>query len=137
MSNLRVVLDTNVLLSGLACPTSIPGQIVAAWKMGAVDVVLSRYILDEAARSLPRMPRVRLSQDEIRNLVESLVFLAEIVEPSLVIEDALRDKADLPILGTFVEAQADYLVTGDKDLLALAGKYPIVTPAASWERHGG
>jgi putative PIN family toxin of toxin-antitoxin system len=137
MSNLRVVLDTNVLLSGLACPTSIPGQIVAAWKMGAVDVVLSRYILDEAARSLPRMPRVRLSQDEIRNLVESLVFLAEIVEPSLVIEDALRDKADLPILGTFVEAQADYLVTGDKDLLALAGKYPIVTPAASRERHGG
>jgi putative PIN family toxin of toxin-antitoxin system len=83
------------------------------------------------------MPRVRLSQDEIRNLVESLVFLAEIVEPSLVIEDALRDKADLPILGTFVEAQADYLVTGDKDLLALAGKYPIVTPAAFWERHGG
>ena len=137
MSNLRVVLDTNVLLSGLACPTSIPGHIVAAWKMGAVDVVLSRYILDEAARSLPRMPRVRLSQDEIRNLVESLVFLAEIVEPSLVIEDALRDKADLPILGTFVEAQADYLVTGDKDLLALAGKYPIVTPAAFWERHGG
>lgn len=137
MSNLRVVLDTNVLLSGLAYPASIPGQIVAARSMGAVDVVLSRYILDEAARSLPRMPRFRLSQDEIRNLVESLVFLAEIVEPSLVIEDALRDKADLPILGTFVAAQADYLVTGDKDLLALAGKYPIVTPAAFWERHGG
>jgi len=137
MSNLRVVLDTNVLLSGLAYPASIPGQIVAVWRMGAVDVVLSRYILDEAARSLPRMPRVRLSQDEIRNLVESLVFLAEIVEPSLVIEDALRDKADLPILGTFVAAQADYLVTGDKDLQALAGKYPIVTPAAFWERHGG
>ncbi len=137
MSNLRVVLDTNVLLSGLAYPASIPGQIVAARSMGAVDVVLSRYILDEAVRALPRMPRVRLSQDEIRNLVESLVFLAEIVEPSLVIEDALRDKADLPILGTFVAAQADYLVTGDKDLLALAGKYPIVTPAAFWERHGG
>ncbi len=137
MSNLRVVLDTNVLLSGLAYPASIPGQIVVAWSMGAVDVVFSRYILDEAVRALPRMPRVRLSQDEIRNLVESLVFLAEIVEPSLVIEDALRDKADLPILGTFVAAQADYLVTGDKDLLALAGKYPIVTPAAFWERHGG
>ncbi len=137
MSNLRVVLDTNVLLSGLAYPASIPGQIVVAWSMGAVDVVFSRYILDEAVRALPRMHRVRLSQDEIRNLVESLVFLAEIVEPSLVIEDALRDKADLPILGTFVAAQADYLVTGDKDLLALAGKYPIVTPAAFWERHGG
>jgi predicted nucleic acid-binding protein len=34
-------------------------------------------------------------------------------------------------------AQADYLITGDKDLLALGETYPIVTPAAFWERHGG
>jgi predicted nucleic acid-binding protein len=49
----------------------------------------------------------------------------------------LRDKADQPVLGTLLAAKADYLITGDKDLLALAGKYPIVTPAVFWERHGG
>jgi len=136
MSNLRVVLDTNVLLSGLAYPASVPGQIMASWKMGAVDVILSRYIFDEAVRALPRMTRIRLSHDKVRNLVDSLVFLAEVVEPAPVIEGGLRDEADLPILGTFVAAQADYLITGDKDLLALSERYPIVTPAAFWERHG-
>ena len=34
-------------------------------------------------------------------------------------------------------AGADYLITGDKDLLALAGRYPIVTPAGFWAAHGG
>lgn len=136
MSNLRVVLDTNVLLSGLAYPASVPGQIVAAWKQGAVDVILSRYVPDETLRSLPRMPPIRLSPDEIRNLVDSLIFLAEVVEPTPVIEEGLRDEADLPILGTLIAAQAHYLITGDKDLLALGEKYSIVTPAGFWERHG-
>jgi putative PIN family toxin of toxin-antitoxin system len=137
MAGLCLALDTNVLLLGLAYPESASGRIVSAWKSGAISVVLSRYILDEAARSLPQMPRIRLSHDEARNLVESLAFLAEVVEPAPVIEEALRDAADLPVLGTLVAAQADDLVTGDKDLLALSGKYPILSPAAFWERHGG
>jgi putative PIN family toxin of toxin-antitoxin system len=136
MSGLRVVLDTNVLVSGIAYPTSIPGRIVSAWKQGAISVILARCILNEAVRSLPRFPRIRLSPDEIRELVDSLTFIAEVVEPAAVSEAALRDKADLPILGTLLAAQADYLITGDKDLLELAGRYPIVTPAALWERHG-
>jgi uncharacterized protein len=136
MSGLRVVLDTNVILSGIAYPTSIPGRIIGEWKQGAISVILSRYILDEAVRSLPRILRGHLSLDEIRELVDSLVFIAEVVEPATVKEPALRDQADLPILGTLLAAQADYLITGDKDLLALADRYPIVTPAAFWQRHG-
>ena len=46
MSGLRVVLDTNVLVSGLAYPGSVPGRIVGIWRQGGLDVVLSRYILD-------------------------------------------------------------------------------------------
>ena len=137
MSSLRAVLDTNVLISGLAYPASIPGRIVSAWKQGAIAVVLSRFILDEAVRVMPRMARVRLSPDEVRDLVDSLAFIAELVEPAEVHESELRDKADLPVLGTLVAAAADYLITGDKDLLALAERYPIVTPAGFWERHGG
>lgn len=44
---IRVVLDTNVLVSGLAYPRSIPGRIVDAWLQGALEVVLSRFILDD------------------------------------------------------------------------------------------
>jgi len=53
----------------------------------------------------------------------------------------LRDAAGQPVLGTLLAALqgsgVDYLITGDKDLLALDGRYPIVTPAVFWERHAG
>ena len=61
---------------------------------------------------------------------------AEMVEPSDERDEMLRDEADQAILGTLRAAKADYLITGDKDLLALSDRYPIVTPAAFWARHG-
>lgn len=137
MPGLRVVLDTNVLVSGLAYPGSVPGRIVGAWRQGGLDVVLSRYILDEIARVLPRLTRVRMTAAEIRDLVDSFMFLADIVEPEGVQDANLRDPADQPVLLTLLASQAHYLITGDKDLLALASDYPIIAPAAFWMRHGG
>jgi putative PIN family toxin of toxin-antitoxin system len=136
MPGLRVVLDTNGLVSGLAYPGSIPGRIIALWRQGGLDVALSRYILDETARVLPRLIRIRLSPGEIRDVVDSLLFLADIVEPHAEPETGLRDAADQQVLATLRASQADYLITGDKDLLALADKYPIMKPAAFWARHG-
>jgi predicted nucleic acid-binding protein len=53
----------------------------------------------------------------------------------------LRDANDQPVLGTLLAARdaagADYLITGDKDLLALSDRYPIVTPAQFWATHAG
>jgi putative PIN family toxin of toxin-antitoxin system len=133
---MRVVLDTNVLVSGLAYPGSVPGHIVGVWRQGGLDVVLSHYIMEKLSRVLPRLKRIRLSDGEIRDLVDSLLFLADIVEPDDGRDAALRDAADQQVLGTFLASKADYLITGDKDLLALAEKYPIVTPAMFWGRHG-
>ncbi len=142
MPTLRVVLDTNVLLSGIAYPGSIPGRIVGAWRHGALEVVLSAYILDELRRVLPRLAhRHGLGPGEVEDLVDILAIQAEVVEPAPSDEDALADPADQPVLGTLVAAlraaRADYLITGDKALLALAERYPIVTPAAFWAAHGG
>jgi putative PIN family toxin of toxin-antitoxin system len=136
MAGLRVVLDTNVLVSGLAYPASVPGCIVGSWRRGGLDVVLSKYILDEMVRVLPRLSSNKRSPAEIRDLADSFLFMAEIVEPGGEVDAALRDKSDGPVLGTLLAAKADYLITGDKDLLTLAGRYPIVTPAVFWERHG-
>ncbi|WP_158790010.1 putative toxin-antitoxin system toxin component, PIN family [Granulicella sp. L60] len=136
MTGIRVVLDTNVLVSGLAYPGSVPGRIVGIWRQGGLDVILSRYILDEMVRVLPRLSRITLSPAEIRDLADSLLFLADIVEPGTQEDAALRDQADQAVLATLQASKADYLVTGDKDLLALADRYPIITPAEFWERHG-
>ena len=134
---LRVVLDTNVLVSGLAYPASLPGRIVTAWRQGGLDVVLSRYILDELDRTLPRLSRIQMTPAEIRDLADSFMFLADVVEPEGEPVANLRDPADQPVLLTLLAAKADYLITGDKDLLVLASQYPIVTPAEFWARHGG
>jgi putative PIN family toxin of toxin-antitoxin system len=142
MGTLRVVLDTNVLLSGVAYPVSIPGKIMAAWRHGSVDVILSGFILDELRRVLPRLVnRHSLSAAEIEDFVDILSIQAEIVDPLPNHEPELRDQNDQPVLGTLLAALrtggVDYLVTGDKDLLALSESFPIVTPAQFWARHGG
>lgn len=142
MPSLRAVLDTNVLLSGIAYPASIPGSLLAAWRHGSLDVFLSAYILEELRRVMPRLAhRHGLAENEIGDLVDSLAILAETVEPEPVSVAELRDRADAAVLGTLLAAlkagEACTLITGDKDLLALADRYPIVTPAAFWARYGG
>ena len=83
------------------------------------------------------LSKIRWTVAEIRDLVDSFLFLADIVEPEPGADAELRDAADQPVLATWKAARAQYLITGDKDLLALSGRFPIITPAAFWERHGG
>lgn len=142
MATLRVVLDTNVLLSGIAYPASVPGKILAAWRHGSVEVLLSAYILAELRRVLPRLAhRHGLSGPEVEDLVDALSIQAELLEPAPNTDPDLRDPADAPVLGTLLQglktADASYLITGDKDLLALSERYPIITPAAFWAVHAG
>lgn len=138
MPTLRVVLDTNVLVSGLAYPASVPGRIVGTWRQGGLEVVLSRYILDELSRVLPRLNRrLNWQPNDFADLLDILAIQAEIVEPQSLEGDAARDAKDIPVLGTLLAAKADYLITGDDDLLALAKRYSIVTPAEFWRKHGG
>jgi putative PIN family toxin of toxin-antitoxin system len=141
MATLRVVLDTNVLLSGIAYPASVPGKILAAWRHGSVEVLLSAYILAELRRVLPRLAhRHGLSGPEVEDLVDALSIQAELLEPAPNADPELRDAA-APVLGTLLQglqtANANYLITGDKDLLALSERYPIITPAAFWAAHAG
>ena len=137
MPTLRVVLDTNVLVSGIAYPASIPGRILGAWRQGAIEVVLSRYILDELARVLPRLNhRLKWEPNDFIELIDILAIEAELVEPEALKSDVARDAADVPVLGTLIAAKADYLITGDEDLLVLVDRYAIVRPAEFWRKHG-
>ena len=105
------------------------------WSLGALQLVASDFLLEEISRLLPKMTaRLGWSAKECRDYVELMRFLCDTVEPALV--DVVRDKNDNPILGTLIAAQADYLITGDKDLLVLADQYPILSPAQFLQRHG-
>lgn len=140
MVTIKVVLDTNVLLSGLAYPNSQPGNIIRTWQGGGIDVYLSDYILQELQRVLPRLrSRHGLSNEEIEDLVHILSLQAELLDPVNSEDIDLRDQDDQPVLGTWLALDqchgGDYLITGDKDLLVLADRFPILTPAAFCARH--
>ena len=136
------MLDTNVLLSGIAYPASVPGKIMSAWRHGSIEILLSVYILEELRRVLPRLAnRHGLTLTEIEDLEDAISIQAEIIEPVPCSEPDLRDVDDLPVLDTLLAALktlgVDYLITGDKDLLVMAESYPIVTPAKFWATHAG
>lgn len=138
---MRLVLDTNVIVAGMAYPAGPPGRIVAAWRRGSLDVVLSPWILNECARVLPRLHAFsQLSPDEVQQWVQTVSYMAEIIEPDLsrlaqAAEAGVRDVMDEPVLALLLASKAEVLVSGDKDLLALAGRFSILSPAAFCARY--
>jgi len=140
---MRVVLDTNVIVSGVAYPNSIPGGIWEGLQQLRWETVSSHYILNEVVRILPRLLQRHLADSQIQELIESttkiLMFSAEMVELpdiSKTVDTRLRDHNDQAVLQTLLVSRADYLVTGDKDLLALSQYYPVLTPSEFWQRCG-
>ncbi|MHB1513720.1 MAG: PIN domain-containing protein [Acidiferrobacter sp.] len=92
-----MILDTNVLLSGISYPGSIPGKILATWRHGSLEVLLSAYILDELRRILPRLAhRHGLNPAEQRDLADILAIQAEVITSVLGHEPALRGLHDPP-----------------------------------------
>lgn len=129
---MKVVLDTNVLVSGLLYPESVPGKIVTAWREAQFDVVSSLSQLEEIGRVLgyPKIRKVlKWSPETIERFLEQLLLRVELAELGEFVDEQLRDASDAPILASLVVSKADFLVTGDGDLLALRERFSIVTPA--------
>jgi putative PIN family toxin of toxin-antitoxin system len=130
---LRVVLDTNILISAAIVPEGPSAGTLAAWAAGSFELALSAAILTELSRVLryPRIARrLNWSPDDEQT------FMAPLLQPELQVSPVreitvCRDPADNRVLEAAVAGQADYIVSGDLDLLAL-GEFegiPIVTPA--------
>ncbi len=139
MSPLRLVLDTNVLLSALLFPTGTVSWVRRAWRAKRIRPLASRETTVELMRVLA-YPKFRLTDKERDDLLGDYLPWCETVSvPEGIDIPDCRDPLDRPFLELAVVARADWLVTGDKDLLALASKFsvPIVAPATLRERLGG
>lgn len=129
---LRVVLDSNVVISGLLKPAGTPGTIVAAWRKAKFRLVLSEFMLDEIAAALagPKLQRlIGWTPGEIARFVLELRAFCDVVEPAELDLEYPRDPDDVPVLATLIAGGADLIVSGDADLLALREQYPVETPA--------
>ena len=132
---MRVVLDTNVLLSALISPHGAPDIIYQAWRAGRFELITSTAQLDELRR-VSRYPKLRaiLPPHRIGAMVNNMqrsVVLEHL--PNLPDGVELTDPDDAFLFTMALAGEADYLVTGDRRAGLLqrgsAGRARIVTPA--------
>ena len=127
---MRIVLDTNILVSALISGEGPPGQVLAAVKSPGITLITSRFQIDELRDVLARdrlQPYIRREEadDLVYHLEAVAVVVGELPEVSL-----SADPDDDPILATAIAGDADLIVSGDRgDMLALesAQGIPIVT----------
>ena len=134
----RVVLDTNVALSALLFRAGSLSWLRHAWQSEAIRPLASGATAEELIRVLA-YPKFRLTADEREDLLGDYLPWCETVRvPKRMKVPRCRDPFDRPFLELALAAKADALLTGDKDLLALAGAFavPILAPAAFRERFG-
>lgn len=132
---MRIVLDTNVLVSALLSRDGPPGRLLAAVKRGDVTPVTSEAQLQELHRVLGRR-NAQVRPDEAESLVDGLRAVGVIATDLPDVDDS-PDPDDNPILATAIAGGADGIVSGDKKhmlLLGRVGEIPIVTArdALNW-----
>jgi putative PIN family toxin of toxin-antitoxin system len=117
---LRVVLDTNILLSGLISPGGTPARLIEAWLDRRFVLVSHARQLDEL-RAVTRRERIRplLRPAEAGRLVNQITLVADMAGTLPPVARS-RDPGDDFLLAICEAGGAERLVTGDKaDLLAL------------------
>ena len=125
---LRVVLDTNVLVSALHFPK---GSLSSVWQLlleGKYRLILSPSIIEETATIL--RGRFLWRESHIQDTLKLLARKAALVRPSVVLDAVPDDPKDNHILASALAGEADMVVSGDRDLLRLKeyAAIPIVRP---------
>jgi putative PIN family toxin of toxin-antitoxin system len=118
----KVVLDTNVIVSAVLKAGGSPDLIVKAWRAGSYQLITSAPLLLELKEVLDR-PRISkragFSPAEARDILAAMADSAIVAEAELTIEVVEADPDDNRVLEAAVSAGADYIVSGDQHLLAL------------------
>ena len=123
---MKIVLDANVIIAAFAARGLCESIMEVC--LSEHDIVLSNDLLDEILRNLRK--KIKLPPDLVDNIGMLLREHSNISIPAPLPSDVCRDPDDIKILGLAVASQADYIVTGDKDLLVLKSfqGIPIVNP---------
>lgn len=129
----RVVIDTNVLISGIIQSKGHPYKIVKIWEKGELILITSPAMINEAEKVLNYQRikiRYKLNDDEIRQIVVNLLRYSVLIDNLPLLDVIKDDPDDNAILSTAVEGKADYIISGDSHLLVLKNykDIEIITP---------
>jgi putative PIN family toxin of toxin-antitoxin system len=126
----KVVLDTNVLISGIYFG-GIPGKILEAWGARRFQLLVSTEILQEYLNVVERLAD-QYAGVEYESVIGLIIQNAELVQPSDLPESVSTDPDDDKFLACALAGDSTTIVSGDSDLLNVSGYCGIrvLTPKA-------
>jgi putative PIN family toxin of toxin-antitoxin system len=129
----RAVLDPNVLIASLLSREGAPARLVSLWLSGAFEMIMSESLLGELERALtyPKL-RDRVATGEADEFVALLRHTAMLASDPSAVASRSEDPDDDYLLA-LAEQERAILVSGDRHLLALADRLPVVTARAFLE----
>ncbi len=131
-----IVLDTNVLVSGLLKETGFPSKIIDLLLDNQVRLAYDDRIISEYQEVLSR-PEFRISQAKVNNLITFIeltgIFIEEVEDIPV---SAITDQDDVPFVEIFISSRANALVTGNlKHFLPFKEhKFPVMSPSEFIEK---
>ncbi len=122
---MKVVLDTNIVVASYLVSTGVAARILALWRAGEFDVLVTEAILQEYERILgsPRLVRVHgMTAAEIAEDIESFRQYALLIEPTETLQVVQGDPDDDKFFECAIAGGAAYIVSRDELVLAV-GEY--------------
>ena len=122
----KVVLDTNIIVAAFAARGLCESTFELCLEKH--ELITSEFLLEECKEKLIR--KIKLPNNTVEEILELYRKNSHIVIPNKVDSELCRDPDDLPVLRTCFSEKADYLISGDNDLLILdnIGITSIITP---------
>lgn len=110
-NQLRVVFDTNIFISAIIFGGN-PRAILELARAGEIQLVTSKVILLELAKKLHF--KFGWMQDEVEEVISGIGAFAQVVDPGKKIRKIKADPADNRVLEAALEAQVEFIISGDK-----------------------
>lgn len=116
----RVVLDVNILASALVSPQGLPAVVLGAGLGRQYLIIRSDHIVGKLIKTLEKPYfQARIEPDDIEEFLIRFVRVSEKADRDDIVHGVAPDAEDDKVLSAAVRMNADYLVTGDKGLLAI------------------
>lgn len=122
---IKVVLDTNIFVSGILNSKGAPGQVLKAWQENKFVLTTSKPIIKEikqvlnSAKIQEFLIKHKVVKEDLNDFFSTLSFNALVVKPSFKLDIIKEDPADNKFLECALMVKAEYIVSGDKHLLKL------------------
>lgn len=127
---MKVVLDTNIFISGIISPNNNAGKIIKEWQNNSLEIITSLELLEEIKQVLkyPKIIKIIGWPDKkIEEYIEFLRFFTTVVEIANINYNFAQDPNDNHIIATYLAINCDHLITGDKALFSLKDELNVIS----------